>query len=277
MSTAIEWTDATWNPTTGCTKVSPACARCYIERTPPFRIADRRFVRGHIPLQLHEDRLTTPLHWKKPRRIFVDSMSDLFHEDVSDTFIMTVFETMGRTPRHTYQILTKRADRLAALVPRLPWAPHIWQGVTVENWRFLGRLAALRAVPVPIRFVSAEPLLGPLDLRPYLGTVLRWVIAGGESGPGARPMDPAWVRDLRDQCVAAGVAFFFKQWGGRTPKSGGRLLDGREWSQYPPRLVHASPATEAEDARQGVRSPDREEAREAPVTPPGQPINPVEP
>lgn len=220
---AIEWTDATWNPTTGCTKVSPACAHCYIERTPPFRIKGRKFVQGHIPLQLHDDKLGKPQTWKTPRRIFVNSLSDLFHADVPDTFIAEVWKTMATIRRHTYQVLTKRAERMAALLPRLVDTfgvlPNVWLGVSVENQHFADeRIPLLLDTPAAIHFISAEPLLGPIDLSsPVLQAdsddYLHWVIAGGESGPKARLSHPDWFRSLRDQCVGAGVAFHFKQWG----------------------------------------------------------------
>jgi protein gp37 len=235
---AIEWTDATWNPTTGCTKVSPACANCYIERTPPFRIKGRKFVKGHIPLELHMNRLDKPKHWREPRRIFVNSLSDLFHADVPWHFISFVYNTMEATPQHVYQVLTKRADRMREFLDWrysyvVPPPAHIWHGVSAENQRMLHeRGEHLRRTRSAVRFISAEPLLGPLDLM-FVLPLLNWVIVGGESGPRVRPMDPDWVRGIRDQCVAARVPFFFKQWGGRTPKSGGRELDGREWNEFP--------------------------------------------
>jgi protein gp37 len=234
----IEWTDATWNPATGCTKVSPACANCYIERTPPFRIKGRRFVKGRIPLELHMDRLDQPKHWTKPRRIFVNSLSDLFHPDVPWHFISFVYNTMEATPQHVYQVLTKRAERMREF---LDWRysyvnsppAHIWHGVSAENQRMLReRGEQLRRTRSAIKFISAEPLLGPLNLDFEL-PLLNWVIVGGESGPRVRPMSPDWVRSIRDQCVKKRVPFFFKQWGGPTPKSGGRLLDGRIWDEMP--------------------------------------------
>ena len=238
MSTAIEWTDETWNPSTGCTKVSPGCAHCYIERTPAFRIAGRRFERGVIPVTLHDDRVESPLHWRRPRRVFVNSMSDLYHQDVPEAFIRRVFETMRRAHWHQFQVLTKRSARLRDISPRLEWAPNIWQGVSVENAAHVGRIADLQAVSATVRFLSIEPLLGPIPTLPLKG--LSWVIVGGESGPARRPIDPAWVRDIRDQCLAAGVAFFFKQWGGLTSKSGGRQLDGRTWDDMPASLPPVS-------------------------------------
>jgi protein gp37 len=227
----IEWTDATWNPATGCTKVSPGCANCYIERTPPFRMHGRRFVRGSVDLVLHEDRLEAPLHWRRPRRVFVNSLSDLYHDAAPESFIRRVFATMTHAHWHQFQILTKRSRRLREIAPRLPWPSNVWQGVSVENAAHVWRVVDLSTVPAAVRFLSLEPLLGPIPALPLSG--IAWVIVGGESGPRHRPIDPAWVRDLRDQCQKAGVAFFFKQWGGRTPKAGGRLLDGRTWDGLP--------------------------------------------
>jgi Bacteriophage protein gp37 len=238
---AIEWTEATWNPTTGCDRVSRGCDNCYA-----LTLAKRLKAMGSAKYQtdgdprtsgpgfgvaVHEDSLTIPSRWKQPRMVFVNSMSDLFHAKVPTEFVEKVFEVMAATPRHTYQILTKRSLRLSRLAPRLPWPANVWMGVSVEDESQLDRVDHLRTVPAAVRFVSAEPLLGPLDRIDLSG--IDWLIAGGESGVDARPMDPAWVRALRDRCRAAGVAFFFKQWGGRTPKAGGRLLDGRTWDQLP--------------------------------------------
>ena len=229
---AIEWTDATWNPVTGCTKVSPGCAHCYAET-----FAERfRGVPGHpyeqgFDLQLRPERLSIPLLWRAPRRIFVNSMSDLFHETIPDEYVLAVFEVMEEASWHQFQVLTKRHGRLAALAPHLPWPENVWVGVSIENNRWVERAAALRTVPAAVRFISAEPLLGPLsDLN--LGGI-DWLIAGGESGPRSRPPKIEWFRDLRDRCLTAGVPFFFKQWGGRHPTSGGRQLDGRTWDEYP--------------------------------------------
>lgn len=234
----IEWTDATWNPVTGCTKVSPGCAHCYAET-----FAERfRGVRGHpyesgFDLTLRPERLDLPLSWKRPRLIFVNSMSDLFHEDVPDTFVAAVFSTMLRADWHRFQLLTKRPARAAALAERLPWPDNVWLGTSVENNRWTSRIDELRQVPAAVRFLSCEPLLGPiqLDLRG-----IDWVIAGGESGPRARPMRAEWVLGIRDQCAEASVPFFFKQWGvhdasgRRMPKSrAGRLLEGRTWDEMP--------------------------------------------
>jgi protein gp37 len=232
VNSAIEWTDATWNPVTGCTQVSPGCDHCYAKT-----FAERfRGVRGHpyeqgFDLRMWPDRLSLPLQWKKPRRIFVNSMSDLFHRDVPDEYIYRVFDTMVKADWHIFQVLTKRSRRLARLGPKLPWSPHIWAGVSIESEQFLWRVDQLRAVPACVRFISAEPLLGPLHGLSL--ERIHWVITGGESGPGFRACDPEWVREIREKCRATCVAFFHKQWGGRTPKSGGRLLDGRTWDEMP--------------------------------------------
>lgn len=229
---AIEWTDATWNPVTGCTKVSPGCKNCYAERlSVRLQAMGNPRYRNGFAVTLHPDQLTLPLRWPQPRRIFVNSMSDLFHEAVPEGFIYQAFEVMVQAHWHIFQILTKRAERLAALAPRLPWPPNVWQGVSVENARYTWRVAYLQRVPSAVRFLSVEPLLGPIAHLPLDG--IHWVIVGGESGPRHRPMDPAWVRAIRTQCLTAGIPFFFKQWGGRTPKAGGRRLDGRIWDEMP--------------------------------------------
>lgn len=236
---AIEWTDATWNPVTGCTQVSPGCDHCYAKT-----FAERfRGVPGHayeqgFDLRLWPDRLELPLHWKRPRRIFVNSMSDLFHVDVPESYIRRVFDAMNRADWHIYQVLTKRSGRLARLGPSLPWAPHIWAGVSIESNQYAWRADQLRRVPAPIRFISAEPLLGPLDGVDLTG--IHWVITGGESGNGHRPIEAEWVRDVRDRCTRQGTAFFHKQWGGRTPKANGRLLDGRTWDEQPLAAVRSA-------------------------------------
>lgn len=228
----IEWTDATWNPVTGCTEVSPGCDHCYA-RT----FAERfRGVKGHpyeqgFDLKLWPERLDLPLQWKKPRRIFVNSMSDLFHRDIPDYYIESVFSTMCKADHHVFQVLTKRSARLAKLAPRLPWPSNIWVGVSIETIKYKWRADHLRQVPAEVRFISAEPLLGPLGELVLTG--IDWLIVGGESGPANRPCNPEWVRQLRDRAQECDVAFFFKQWGGRTPKSGGRELDGRTWDEYP--------------------------------------------
>jgi len=231
-ASAIEWTNSTWNPVTGCTKVSPGCKHCYAET-----FAERwRGVPGHpyeqgFALRIWPDRLRLPRTWKKPRMIFVNSMSDLFHEDVPAGFVENVFEVMGEASRHTFQVLTKRADRLAELAPRLRWPANVWIGVSVENDRYLWRVDRLRRVAAAVRFLSVEPLLGPIDDLDL--DRIDWVIVGGESGPGARPMDPAWVRTIRGLCQRAAVPFFFKQWGGVQKKNNGRTLDGQTWAEMP--------------------------------------------
>lgn len=236
---SIEWTEATWNPVTGCTKVSPGCAHCYAET-----FAERfRGVPGHpyergFDLTLRPERLALPFSWSRPRLVFVNSMSDLFHEQVPAAFVLQVFDTMRAASWHTFQVLTKRPERAAELAPcLLPWPENVWMGTSVENQRWSCRVDSLRRVPAHIRFLSCEPLLGPLKLDL---DGIRWVIVGGESGPKARPMNPEWARSIRDQCEAQGVPFFFKQWGaysenGKRVGKGraGRLLDGREWSAMP--------------------------------------------
>jgi protein gp37 len=241
---AIEWTESTWNPTTGCDKTSPGCENCYA-----LTLAKRlkamgqpKYQRDGHPrtsgpgfrLSLHPDSLGIPAAWTSPRTIFVNSMSDLFHRDVPLSYIREVFGVIADTPHHTYQVLTKRSKRMAAVADRLEWPVNLWMGVSVESVKYAFRLDHLRQVKAAVRFVSAEPLLGPLpalDLQD-----IHWLIAGGESGHRARPMDPAWVLDIRDQCVAADVPFFFKQWGGRTPKAGGRELEDRTHDELPRRL-----------------------------------------
>lgn len=230
---AIEWTDATWNPVTGCTEISPGCDNCYARTfSERFRgVVGHPFQQG-FDLRVWPERLLLPLSWKKPRRIFVNSMSDLFHEDIKDSFIQQVFAVMAEAHWHVFQVLTKRAPRLARLAPDLRWTPNIWAGVSVETDDYTWRANhCLRSVPAAIRFVSAEPLLGPLPSLQldHLG----WLITGGESGPRNRYCDPDWVRDLRDRCQAFAVPFFHKQWGGRTAKSGGRILDGDTWDGIP--------------------------------------------
>jgi len=231
-SSAIEWTNATWNPVTGCDKVSPGCAHCYAET-----FAERfRGVPGHpyeqgFDLRFWPERLDLPLRWRAPRMIFVNSMSDLFHERIPLDYIARVFETMERSTQHTFQVLTKRHERLAEIAPLLPWPENVWIGVSIENKRWVRRADLLREVPAAVRFISAEPLLGALDGLDLTG--IDWLIAGGESGVGHRAVRAEWIRDLRDRCAAESVAFFFKQWGGHRAKSGGRLLDGREWSEMP--------------------------------------------
>ena len=228
----IEWTEATWNPITGCTKISPGCAHCYAERMAKRlqAMGQANYARG-FELALQEHMLDLPLRWKRSKRIFVNSMSDMFHADVPVAFIQRAFDVMRRANWHQYQVLTKRSNRLRSLDAELDWQPHIWMGVSVENARFQHRIDDLRGTHARVKFLSLEPLLGPLpnlDLRN-----IDWVIVGGESGPRARPMNPLWVSDIRDQCRDAGVAFFFKQWGGVFKSRTGRELDGRTWDQMP--------------------------------------------
>lgn len=243
FQSAIEWTESTWNPVTGCDKVSPACKNCYAET-----FAERfRGTRGHpfrqgFDLKLWPQRLSLPLTWKEPRMIFVNSMSDLFHKDVPDSFVDRVFDTMARADWHTFQLLTKRSRRLADwAVAQGRWPRNVWAGVSVESQGYVSRVDDLLRVPADIRFLSIEPLLGPVKLKKVALRQIQWVIVGGESGHHARPMRPEWARDLRDQCLALNVPFFFKQWGlhdasgqrRRTKKEAGRVLDGRTWSAMP--------------------------------------------
>ena len=238
---AIEWTEATWNPTTGCDQTSPGCDNCYA-----LNLAKRLRAMGQAKYQndgdprtsgpgfrltLHPDALEIPYGWRAPRVIFVNSMSDLFHPDVPLDFIRRVFKVIEETPQHTYQVLTKRSKRLAAIAEDLLWPENLWMGVSVESEKYAFRINHLRRVGASVRFVSAEPLLGPLPELDLTG--IDWLIVGGESGPHARAIDRTWVRDLRNQSRAAGVAFFFKQWGGRTPKAGGRRLDGHLYDGMP--------------------------------------------
>jgi protein gp37 len=236
-NSAIEWTDATWNPVTGCSKITAGCDHCYAER-----FAERfRGTPGHpfefgFDLQLRPDRIKQPRDWRRPRMIFVNSMSDLFHKEVPFSFVDEVFNTMEAANWHTYQVLTKRSSRMRDYLRRRyagAVAPsHIWCGVSIEDVTAAARLRHLAEAPVAIRFLSIEPLLGPVGALDLSG--IAWVIVGGESGPGARLIEADWVRDIRDQCLAARTPFFFKQWGGFRPKSGGRLLDDREWNEFPP-------------------------------------------
>lgn len=233
QSSSIEWTESTWNPITGCTKISPGCKHCYAERMARrlHAMGQANYVDG-FNLRLQPQMLELPLGWRKPQTIFVNSMSDLFHENVPVDYIQRVFDVMARAHWHRFQVLTKRATRLAQLSPQLPWPTNIWMGVSVEEDRYRARVDDLRATGAQVKFLSLEPLLGPLpalDLRD-----IDWAIVGGESGPRARPMAPAWVTDLRDQCRRAAVPFFFKQWGGTNKKKTGRLLEGRTWDEMPP-------------------------------------------
>jgi protein gp37 len=254
-NSSIEWTEATWNPVAGCTLLSPGCTNCYA-----MRLASRLGTMGQQKykgltrisggrpkwngnINLDRASLALPRKWKTGKLIFVNSMSDLFHESVPLEFISEVFKTMQETPQHTYQVLTKRAERLAELAHKLEWPGNVWMGVSVESSEYKSRIDLLRGTPAITKFLSLEPLLGPLDNLDLRG--INWAIAGGESGPGARPMEPAWVRSIRDQCRNSGVAFHFKQWGGINKKAAGRTLDGRTWDELPRRRPSS-----------GSRSPD---------------------
>lgn len=263
-STGIEWTDATWNPTTGCTAVSAGCDNCYAERlanrlhqdtyTKKLPVVDTKENREDpFAVRVWPDRLSVPETWSSPRHVFVNSMSDLFHKDIPESFVRDVFEVMLRVDHHVYQILTKRPARAARFInekhsdlfPTKKLPDHIWIGTSVENQQVDYRIRHLASVSASVRFLSCEPLIGSLSLGPFLshrsgrgagladGEHIHWVIVGGESGPGHREIDPDWVRRLRDQCIHAGIPFFFKQWGGWTPKANGRSLDGETWNQMP--------------------------------------------
>lgn len=233
---SIEWTDATWNPVTGCTKLSKGCEHCYAKRfSERFRgVKDHPYQQG-FDLKLWPNRLDLPFEWKRPRYIFVNSMSDLFHENIPSDFISQVFDTMEKARWHTYHILTKRSSRMKDFINdryrNMSVPSHIWLGVSIEERSVLSRVEHLQQANSTVRFLSLEPLLGPLAKLDLKG--IHWIIVGGESGPRFRPLNTEWVREIRDQCKEEGVAFFFKQWGGIRPKSGGNLLDGRIWNQYP--------------------------------------------
>ena len=228
----IEWTESTWNPVTGCTKISEGCKHCYAERLARrLKAMGSPRYRNGFRVTLHPNLLGTPLSWRKPQMVFVCSMGDLFHRDVPFEFIRRVFDAMGEAHWHQFQVLTKRAGRLARLSKRLPWPENVWMGVTVETHRYLPRIDSLRQTQARTKFLSLEPLLGPLPHLDLGG--IDWVIVGGESGPGARPMEPEWVRSIRSQCLGAKAPFFFKQWGGVWKKRNGRLLDGRTWDEMP--------------------------------------------
>lgn len=229
---SIEWTEATWNPITGCTKISPGCTNCYAERM-AFRLKamGQPNYANAFKLTLQAHMLELPLKWRTPQVIFVNSMSDLFHKDVPEPYILKVFEVMKQAHWHRFQVLTKRADRLKELSPKLPWESNIWMGVSVESEDYTSRVDYLRATMAKIKFLSLEPLLGPLANLGLKG--IDWVIVGGESGPGARLMQKDWVTDIRDQCLRAEVPFFFKQWGGTNKKKAGRVLDNRVWNEMP--------------------------------------------
>ena len=230
--TGIQWTDATWNPVTGCTKVSDGCRNCYAE-TMARRLqamGQEKYSQG-FAVAMHPETLSVPGRWKRPRKIFVNSMSDLFHPEVTKEFILQVFHRIQESGQHTFQVLTKRPERALELASSLPWPANLWLGTSIESPRWKNRIETLRQVPAETRFLSLEPLLedlGPLDLEG-----IQWAIAGGESGAGHRPIEPDWVRSIRDQCQDQEVSFFFKQWGGSRPSENGRNLDGREHLEFP--------------------------------------------
>jgi protein gp37 len=236
-TTKIEWAESTWNPITGCTKISPGCKNCYAERM-ALRLqamGQANYANG-FELTLHEHMLERPLQWKKPQLIFVNSMSDLFHKDVPLDYIHRVFDVMRRASWHNFQVLTKRAGRLAELSDKIDWPDNVWMGVSVESQKYTFRIDLLRQTGAKIKFLSLEPLLGPL---PNLNlSEINWVIVGGESGPKARPIKPEWVTNIRDQCLSSRTPFFFKQWGGKNKKKNGRLLQGRTWDQLPASLAN---------------------------------------
>lgn len=235
-NSSIEWTDTTWNPVTGCTKISVGCDNCYAARfSERFRgVPEHPFETG-FDLTLRPKRVLQPLDWKRPRMVFVNSMSDLFHKEIPSNYVAAVFDTMERANWHIYQVLTKRSSLLQKFIndryQKRPAPSHIWLGVSVEDEKASTRITHLQGANASVRFLSIEPLLAPVGKLDLAN--IDWVIVGGESGPRARPMDPHWVIDIRNQCIRAGVAFFFKQWGGRSPKTGGRLLEGKEWNQFP--------------------------------------------
>ncbi|MDD4923997.1 MAG: phage Gp37/Gp68 family protein [Dehalococcoidales bacterium] len=238
LSSSIEWTESTWNPLTGCTKISSGCVNCYAERM-ALRLkamGNPNYVNG-FNITMHENALELPLKWKKPQTIFVNSMSDLFHEDVPEDFILRVFDVMCRANWHNYQILTKRAERLEVLSPKLPWKSNIWMGVTVEEQDYKYRIQHLQNTGAHIKFLSLEPLLSQITNINLAN--IDWVIVGGESGPKARPMQKSWVIDIRNQCQESGVPFFFKQWGGVNKKKAGRELNGRTWDEMPSQFSYA--------------------------------------
>ena len=252
---AIEWTESTWNPMTGCTKVSPGCKHCYAERMAVRlqAMGQPNYEKG-FEVALHHHALELPLRWKRPQMVFVNSMSDIFHDKVPEEFVHRVFEVMREARWHTFQVLTKRAECMEKLAHTIDWPPNVWMGVSVETRKYLFRIDHLRTVPTRVRFISFEPLLEALGTINLSG--IDWAIVGGESGPRARPMAKRWVVEMRDQCLAAGVLFFFKQWGGTNKKKSGRLLDGRTWDEMPTPTVAPS-ATALRGSLTGLRSGDR--------------------
>ncbi len=240
LNSSIEWTEATWNPVTGCDKVSPGCKFCYAERMAMrLQAMGQPRYRNGFEVTLQEDVVDLPLKWREPRVIFVNSMSDLFHKDIPAAFIQRCFETMRRASQHTFQVLTKRPERALELSGSLPWPPNLWLGTSVESVKYVSRIHELQKVPAKIRFLSVEPLLGPIPRLPLSG--ISWVIVGGESGPGARSMDAGWVRQIRNRCLAYEVPFFFKQWGGVQKSRTGRVLDGRTWDEFPTPIAKDTP------------------------------------
>ena len=245
QNSSIEWTEATWNPVTGCTKISPGCKFCYAERMAlRLKAMGQPRYRDGFKVTLQDDLVELPLKWREPRMIFVNSMSDLFHRDIPVEFIQRCFETMRKASQHTFQILTKRPERVAELASVLTWPSNVWMGTSVESADYTRRIHELQAVPAKIRFLSVEPLLGPIPQLPVRG--IAWVIVGGESGPGARPMDADWVRQIRDRCLRYNVPFFFKQWGGVQKSRSGRILDGRTWDEFPTRTTVERATSEKE-------------------------------
>ena len=232
VGSSIEWTEATWNPVTGCTKVSAGCKHCYAERMSKRlkAMGKSQYQRG-FQLTLHPEMLDRPRQWKRPRTIFVNSMSDLFHEDIPIDFIQSVFQVMNECAQHTFQILTKRPHIAAQYASQVKWTPNIWMGTSIENSEVLSRVRDLRKIPSAVRFLSVEPLLGRIPRLPLTG--IHWVIVGGESGPNSRPMESEWVEEIRDRCLKYGVPFFFKQWGGKNKKKTGRSLHGKTWDEMP--------------------------------------------
>ena len=236
-NSSIEWTEATWNPVTGCTKISSGCRHCYAERMAKrLQAMGQDRYRNAFKVTLQPDTLEIPLRWKRPRMIFVNSMSDLFHSRVPAAYITRCFEVMEAASQHVFQVLTKRPKRAADMAGRLPWPKNVWMGTTVEAANYLSRVDSVCSIPASVRFLSLEPLLGPIARLPLAG--IGWVIVGGESGPGARPIRAEWVLQIRDQCLRRGVPFFFKQWGGTNKKKSGRLLQGRTWDEIPDSSLH---------------------------------------
>jgi protein gp37 len=253
LNSSIEWTEGTWNPVTGCTKISPGCRHCYAERMAVRLVGMRQpRYRNGFEVTLQPDLIRLPLRWRQPRTIFVNSMSDLFHKEIPESFIAEVFQTMHEAHWHSFQILTKRADRLAEIASSLPWPTNVWMGVSVESPPYLGRVKKLKNVPAAVRFLSVEPLLARVPSLELTG--IDWVIVGGESGPGARPMEADWARAIRDQCIGEGVPFFFKQWGGVRKGRNGRLLDGRTWDEMPKPVLRWQRPRSAGPVHTGART-----------------------